>query len=131
MIYAPVSGSSKSFSKVNNSGRGYPTLQFSSQTPVKARGQSAYSVVALKTSKDATHACVAVRRSVIRDVVPCHRRGLAQQAPVLCWIILNTHDPGFETTDTRSQVRAALKLAFVSEVKFEGFPRLSTLSVMP
>lgn len=48
---------------------------------------------------DDTYALVAVGGSVIRDVVPCHRRGFAHDTPVLLSFLVNAHNGGFDAAD--------------------------------
>ena len=123
-----------SFGGINSYGRGYPRLRVSSQT---AENQRSYSrrnpgfrissqtteskrsvlsqchcvgMVAQSTCLNDTHAWFAVGGTVIRDVIPCQGRAFAQQPPVLFWPIIDTHDLGFNTTGTRSLVRAALDI---------------------
>ena len=68
------------------------------------------SVVTQNMTGDDTHACLTMCRTAIRDVIPCERRALAQQAPVLFWPIVDVHNPGFDTTGARSPVRATLDI---------------------
>ena len=57
---------------------------------------------------DDTHACCAMCRTGICDVIPCERRALAQQQPVLLWPIVDVYNPGFDATGARSRARATL-----------------------
>ena len=59
---------------------------------------------------DDTHAFHTMAGTFVRDVVPGKRRALAQQTPVLFGFIVDTHNPGFNATDPRSAVCAALEI---------------------
>ena len=43
-------------------------------------------------------------------MIPCHRRALAQETPVLFRPTVDTNYPGFDATGTRSLVRATLEI---------------------
>jgi len=81
--WLPASVSPNPSGEVNNLGQEYPTLRISSQATESQYFRKHMGIVAQNMTGDDTHACLAMRRTAIRDVIPCERCALAQQAPVL------------------------------------------------
>ena len=87
------------FDGINSGCREYPTLRTSSRD-LGRQHQSVLKGSAAHDQRGSTHALFAVGWIVVRDVVPSHRRGLAQYIPVLLSFLVDANDFGLHTADT-------------------------------
>ena len=101
---------SSPFDKVNSLGRGRPRSRTFSQKPESRSFSQHMDTVAHNVAWDDTHACPAVGGTVVCDMTPRKRCALAQYTPVLSMLVIDTHNPGFNTTGPGSGVGAALEL---------------------